>query len=239
MTKIHYNSGFTLLETVLSLALTALLIAILSIMTRQWIADWNLGRSRMSTLSAVALAQERLEKELRSAIPIRAQGVDQSLYFSADENHIAFVREPEPLDGTDHLMLVEYRNDETRGIIRRTAILNIRIPIASAVFGEPVRLLEPPFQMRLSYEYSDNGTQDENAKSRFPDRILVAITRENTRAFPPISISLPVTLDRICSTLPSFSQCKNMLRGNTARGPKDTVTPSTGVTSPSISGAAP
>lgn len=225
MTKHTSRSGFTLLETVLSLALTALLIAIFSVMTRQWIADWNKGRSKISDIAAIALAQERIMSDLEAAIPMRAHDTRRSLYFSIDENHIAFVREPEPIDGTDQLLLVEYRNDMERGIIRRTTVFDGRVPISNATFGEPVSLLESPFQMRLSYSFPEQSAQNGRREGGIPNAITLELKQSDTEIVPPVTIPFPVTIDRFCSTLTSYLQCQSAMRGDDAGGPKETVMP--------------
>lgn len=205
MTHAQRISGFTLLETILALALTALLVAILSIIARQWVMEWDFGRVYVSKVSTVALAEDRLLRDIRSAIPLRNQ--NQTLLFSADENHITFVREPDVTDGTDHLMVIDYRNDDARGVIRRVAILDRQLPLTSSQFGEPVLLLDQNYRLNFSYRYPEHLNMGMNTDPQFPEATLITITHRLTKSFEPFTINMPISIDQTCTTRPFIKAC--------------------------------
>src|SRR5260370_38789768 len=61
------EAGFTLIETLVALALTGLVLSALANITSQWLPNWNRGVDRIQRSESIALALQRIGADLAAA----------------------------------------------------------------------------------------------------------------------------------------------------------------------------
>src|SRR6266404_5126336 len=61
------EAGFTLIETLVALALTGLVLSALANITSQWLPNWNRGMDRIQRSEAIGLALQRIGADLAAA----------------------------------------------------------------------------------------------------------------------------------------------------------------------------
>jgi len=54
--------GFTLIETIVALALMGLVLSALASITAQWLPNWNRGVDRIQRSEAIGIALQRIER---------------------------------------------------------------------------------------------------------------------------------------------------------------------------------
>jgi general secretion pathway protein J len=156
------EGGFTLIETLVALALMGLVLSALANITAQWLPNWNRGLDRMQRSELISIALQRIGDDLAAAeyVPANRQEKQRPL-FEGSELSVTFVRTavgPNAGVGLDIVRLAE--TTDPGGLVTARARAPFRpLPLGSSLseqlhFGEPVLLLRAPY--RLSFAYADD-----------------------------------------------------------------------------------
>lgn len=219
MTVLRGKPGFTLLETILSLALTAIIIGMLATLSRQWLSSWSLGADRMDQMEAIILAENRLASDIAAALPF-SQGPDrQSDFFLVTETELVLISEPRKADATDQLIVVRYQSDPERGVIRSTARYNSKLPLRMQAFTSGIPLLPPQFQISFSYESEDGDVLMAQQSLFLPARIFIKFLSPARNALSDFAISIRSHLPAVCSRVSSIKDCRAQSQGPSAASP--------------------
>ena len=175
--------GFTLIETIVALALTGLVLSALASMTAQWLPNWNRGVERIQRSEVMGLALQRIGADLAAAEYVPANRDSRHPLFDGNELSVIFVRTasgPNAGPGLDVVRLGETTENREFVAVRSRARFT-PLPPASTLseqlhFADPVVLLRAPF--RLSFAYAG------------PDRIWKTIWRDSEKL--PAMIRLTV-----------------------------------------------
>jgi general secretion pathway protein J len=163
--------GFTLIETLVALALTGLVLSALAGITAQWLPNWNRGADRIQRGEAIGIALQRISADLAAAEYVPANRNSRRPLFDGSELSVIFVRTalgPNAGAGLDIVRLGE--TTERRAFVTlRSRARFAPLPAGSSFseqlhFGDPVVLLRSPF--RLSFAYAG------------PDRVWKATWRD-------------------------------------------------------------
>jgi general secretion pathway protein J len=166
------EGGFTLMETLVALALMGLLLSALASITAQWLPNWNRGLDRIQRSELIGIALQRIGDDLAAAQTVPATGGDKPLpLFAGSERSITFVRTsvgPNAGPGLDVVHLGETTDREGLATVRSRTRFHPLPPGASLAdqlhFTEPVVLLRAPY--RLLFAYSG---EDQVWKSSWPE----------------------------------------------------------------------
>lgn len=219
MTDTRTNSGFTLLETILSLALTAIIIGMLATLSRQWLSSWSLGADRMEYIESVTLAENRLAADIANALSFANRPDQQAPLFFGAESELIFISEPRKADATDHLIVIRYTSDPERGVIRSTAPYNSRLPLRAQSFSSGIPLLPAPFRIAFSYASDEGETQAVWSKFFLPARILFTLSTPATKTASTFSISVRTFLPAVCSRTPALRDCRAQIQSSRPSSP--------------------
>src|SRR6202000_1917724 len=86
------ESGFTLIESLVALALMGLVLSALASLTAQWLPNWNRGLDRIQRSEVVGIALQRIADDLAAAQHVPANGDDKGPLFEGSEQSVTFVR---------------------------------------------------------------------------------------------------------------------------------------------------
>src|ERR1700753_3682429 len=89
--RVH-ERGFTLIETLVALALTGLLLSALVNLTGQWLPNWNRGLDRIQRSEMIGITLQRIADDLAAAQYVPASGSDKQPLFAGSEQSVTFVR---------------------------------------------------------------------------------------------------------------------------------------------------
>jgi general secretion pathway protein J len=180
LTKNHAGeAGFTLIETLVALALTGLVLSALANITAQWLPNWNRGMDRIQSSESIGLALQRICADLAAAEYVPANREQRQPLFDGSELSVTFVRTalgPNARPGLDVVRIGEITDQRDLVTVRSRAPFAPLQPAASLSeqlqFGDPVVLMRAPF--RLSFSYAG---RDRIWKSNWhdPDKLPAAI----------------------------------------------------------------
>jgi general secretion pathway protein J len=154
--------GFTLIETIVALALTGLVLSALASITAQWLPSWNRGVDRVQRSEVMGIALQRIGADLAAAEYVPANRDSRRPLFDGTELSVSFVRTalgPNAGPGLDVVRLGEI-NERREFITVRSRTRFTPLPPGSSLseqlhFSEPVVLLRAPFRLSFAYAGQD------------------------------------------------------------------------------------
>jgi general secretion pathway protein J len=174
------EGGFTLIETLVALALTGLVLSALANITAQWLPNWNRGLDRIERSEMIGISLQRLADDLADALPVPASASDMGPFFSGFEQSITFVRTalgPNAGPELDVVYIGETTDKAGLATVRSRTPFRPVPPNASASnqfhFHEPVVLLRAPY--RLSFAYAGEDDEEWQSSWRDPGRLPAKI----------------------------------------------------------------
>jgi general secretion pathway protein J len=154
--------GFTLIETIVALALTGLVLSALASITAQWLPSWNRGVDRVQRSELMGIALQRIGADLAAAEYVPANRESRRPLFDGTELSVIFVRTalgPNAGPGLDVVRLGEI-NERREFITVRSRARFTPLPPGSSLseqlhFSDPVVLLRAPFRLSFAYAGQD------------------------------------------------------------------------------------
>jgi len=154
------QTGFTLIEIILALALTTLLLSLLSSGVYIVAGDWNRNSDHLDKNLDEAVAVLQIDRALQGAFPHSFTNEDtlsRQLFFTGDDERLAFVTSVSP-QRTPGLTAWELYSIDNEGVYLTLAPAFSDNPTDRLESAEPVLIL-PNYTVSFRYLYS---TLDEN-----------------------------------------------------------------------------
>ena len=177
------ESGFTLIETLVALALMGLVLSALANLTAQWLPSWNRGLDRIQRSELIGIALQRIADDLAAAESVPMSGSDKHPFFAGSEQSVTFVRTalgPNAGPALDVVNLGETTDRAGLATVRsRTAFHPL--PAGAAVadqmhFGEPVVLLRAPYRLSFAYAGEDHAWKSNwQGSEKLPAKIRLTV----------------------------------------------------------------
>ena len=175
-------SGFTLLEAMLALALTAAIVLSLAMITAQWLPNWRRGFASLQSADLLNLGLERIVADVSSAEFIAPSGATTQPLFYGQALSVIFVRSALGPDSRPHLEVVrlaETVDDRGFAMVRTRAPFAPQSPGGAATqyaFGDPVVLVRAPFRISFGYSGPDRVWADSwGPADRLPDAVRITV----------------------------------------------------------------
>jgi general secretion pathway protein J len=154
--------GFTLIETIVALALTGLVLSALATITAQWLPSWNRGFSRIQRSETIGTALQRIAADLAAAEYVSANRDTHKPLFEGSELSVTFVRTaygPNAGPGLD-IVRVGETTERSQFVTVRSRARFAPLPVGSSLseqlhFGDPVVLLHAPYRLTFAYAGPD------------------------------------------------------------------------------------
>jgi general secretion pathway protein J len=150
--------GFTLIEAIITLALTGLVLSALANITAQWLPNWNRGLGRVQRSETIGIALQRIGADLAAAEYVPLNRNSRRLLFEGSELSVTFVRTalgPNAGPGLDIVRLGE-TTERREFVTVRSRARFVPLPDGSSLseqlhFSDPVVLLRAPFRLSFAY----------------------------------------------------------------------------------------
>lgn len=190
------ESGFTLLEALIAVALMGFLLATLASVTAQWMPGWKSGFARAQNADLLGLGLDRIVADVAAAEYISPGGEGAPLIFQGTPTSVIFVRSaigPNASVGLEIVRLAE--TDDARGLV----LVRSRAPFvpsatAEAIdtgeveFTNPVVLVRPPFRVSFAFAGHDRIWQETWSDAKqLPTAVRVTVRDALTDEILPVS----------------------------------------------------
>jgi general secretion pathway protein J len=152
------RAGFTLLEALIAMALMGIIMGALAALTAQWLPNWNRGLVRVQRNEQVAIALDRLVRDLSAAAYVAPNRDTKQALFVGTELEVTFVRSalgPNTVPGLEIVRIAEAADSQERALVRTRAPF---VPLATGnplldqiPFANPVVLVRAPLRIMFSY----------------------------------------------------------------------------------------
>ena len=152
----HYKSGFTLVEVILALALTTLLLGLLSSGVFIVAGDWNRNADVLDESLDEALAVLQIERALHGAFPhsyTNTETLSRQLFFSGESDYLGWVSTVSA-QRTPGLTAWELFNVENEGVYLTLVPAFSDDPSLRLQEAKPM-LIFPDYQIEFSYLYEE------------------------------------------------------------------------------------
>jgi general secretion pathway protein J len=213
--------GFTLIETLVALALMGLVLSALANLTAQWLPNWNRGLNRVQRSEMISIALQRLADDLAAAQSVPVSRDDKQLLFIGSEHSITFVRTslgPNAGPGLDVVRLSETTDRDGLATVRSRMTFHPLPPQASLSdqlhFGEPVVLLRAPFHLSFAYAGDDRAWKTSwQDGEKLPAKVRLTVRDTSIAGAPSLST---VAIIHVQSS--AKGDCKPQPNGQQANG---------------------
>jgi general secretion pathway protein J len=164
MKRANSNSlvaGFSLIEAMAALALTAIIILALSSVAGQWLPNWRRGFVNLQRADLLGVGLERVVDDLSAAEYVTPSSDAPAPLFEGDGSSVVFVRSAIGPDAYPHLEIVrlaEIKEDRGLAMVRTRARFAPTAPSAppqAIAFGDSVTLIRAPFHISFAYAGPD------------------------------------------------------------------------------------
>jgi general secretion pathway protein J len=175
-------AGFSLIEAMAALALTAIIIMALSSVAGQWLPNWRRGFLELQRADLLGVGLERLVDDLSAAEYVTRSAGDAAPLFEGDASSVVFVRSAIGPDAYPHLEIVrlaEIKEDRGLAMVRaraRFAPTAPRAPAQAIAFGNPVTLIRAPFRISFAYAGPDRvWLPSWKGREQLPEAVRISV----------------------------------------------------------------
>lgn len=168
-------AGFTLVEALVALALTGVVLAVLTTVTAQWLPNWNRGFARVQRAELVAIAVDRVVGDISAAEFVSTDRKAKGPLFDGGALSITLVRTPVGPNsgpGLEIVRIAETADAQGSVLVRMRAAFAPGVASERAHFTDPVVLLRAPYRLSFSYAGKDGEWKGE---WRHVDRLPAAV----------------------------------------------------------------
>jgi general secretion pathway protein J len=199
-TRRSAEAGFTLIETLVALALTGLVLSALANITSQWLPNWNRGIERVQRSESVSLALQRLSTDIGSAEYVPASGDQRKPLFDGSELSVTFVRTalgPNARPGLDVVQIGETTDRSGLVTVRSRAPFGPLPPGASPSeqiqTADPVVMLRAPYRLTFSYAGPDRVWKGSwRDADRLPAAVMLTVRDAVTERVLSVSTAVSI-----------------------------------------------
>ncbi len=209
------ESGFTLLEALIAIALTGLLLGMLATVTGHWMANWRTGFGRVQNADLLGLGVDRIAADLAAAEYVSLEG-DSRFFFEGTETSVTFVRSaigPNAAPGLEIVRLGEI--DDARGRVLVRSRAPFALVAASAVddgtveFTSPIVLVRPPYRVSFAFAGRDRVWKEIwSDVKQMPSAVRVTVRNDVTGEILPVSTATLVNVNTPAACVSAPAGCE-------------------------------
>jgi general secretion pathway protein J len=228
------EGGFTLIETIVALALMGLVLSALAGITAEWLPNWDRGLGRIQRSEVIGTALQRISADLAAAEYVPANRASRRPLFDGSELSVMFVRTalgPNAGPGLEVVRLGEATDRNGLATVRsRTRFAPL--PPASSLseqlhFSDPVVLLRAPFRLSFAYAGPDRVWQNSwREADKLPTMVRLTVRDAQTQRVLSVSTVTPVHVQAPSDCVQLNRDCDKP--GGQTNTPDDTRAPPPG-----------
>jgi general secretion pathway protein J len=156
------TAGFSLIEAMAAMTLTATIIMALGSVAGQWLPNWARGFVQLQDADLLGAGVERIAADLSNAEFVTRSSSAVAPLFNGAVSSVTFVRSatgPNAYPHLEYVRLAETKDDRGFSLVRTRAPF---APLAAdgseqaVVFKDPVVLVRAPFRISFAYAATDD-----------------------------------------------------------------------------------
>ena len=186
--------GFTLIEALAALAITAALLGGLGALAGQWLPHWRHGFAALQAADLAGLALDRMGEDVASAEYARFDAVQVAPLFRGEPEAVTFVRRAMGPEAAARLEAVRI------GAVATPAGVEVQRAHASFAPGlvgdmrDAVTLLRPPLRVVFAYAGPDGGWRSQwRGEAKLPRAVRLQVQGQSGAVVASSVIVLKVT----------------------------------------------
>jgi general secretion pathway protein J len=183
-----FVAGFSLIEALAAVALTATIVIALSTVAGQWLPNWNRGFAGLQRTDLLGIGLERIAQDVSAAEYVMPSADASGPLFDGEATSVTFVRSAIGPDAYPHLEVVriaESKDDRGQAMIRTRAPFAPRKPGGSAqsfAFEDMVALIRAPLRVSFAYAGPDRvWVASWKGKQRLPEAMRIVVRNATNR----------------------------------------------------------
>jgi general secretion pathway protein J len=197
------ESGFSLLEALVSVALMGMLLAMLATVTGQWMTHWRTGFDRVQAADLIGLGIDRIAADLAAAQYVSLGDDGAQTFFEGTASSVTFVRSaigPNASAGLEIVRLSEDEDARGRVLVRARApfapVTAKAVDTGAVEFTNPIVLVRPPLRVSFAFAGHDRVWKEswEDAK-QLPEAVRVTVRNALTGEILPVSTATLVRVN--------------------------------------------
>lgn len=172
--------GFSMIEALAAVALTATIVMALAAVAGQWLPNWSRGFAGLQRADILAIALERLCDDLTAAEYVTPSSDTPGPLFEGAPSSVTLVRSAIGPNASPRLEVVrfaEIKGDRGLALSRTNAAFAPSAAGAGAfAFGDPAPLVRAPLRVSFAYAGHDRAWVDAwSGKERLPDAVRITV----------------------------------------------------------------
>lgn len=186
--------GFTLLEALAAVAVTAAILSGLAAVAGQWLPHWRHGFTALQNADLIGLGLDRIGEDVSSAEYARLEGGKGPPLFRGADNSVVFARQEIGPGAAARLEIVRIGVAATASGDEVERAHTRFIPGASLTFGDATTLLRPPFHLAFAYAGPDGqwrGVWD--GQPKLPRAVRLTVLGPGGAIVTSTAVALKVT----------------------------------------------
>ena len=188
------DGGFTLLEALAAVAITAAVLSGLATLAGQWLPQWRHGFVALQGADLIGLALDRMVEDIASAEYARLDGAAGAPLFRGEPEAVAFVRQAIGPEAGPRLEVVRIGETETPAGVEIQRAHATFAPAAVGAFRDAATLLRPPFRLLLAYAGPDGQWRARwTGEAKLPRAIRLQIRTQSGALLAATAFVLKVT----------------------------------------------
>jgi len=188
------DAGFTLIEALAALAITAALLGSLGAVAGQWLPHWRHGFQALQNADLVGLALDRICDDIAAAEYARFEPGAGAPLFRGEPDSVAFVRRAIGPNAGPRLEVVRIGARETPA---GAEIARAHASFAPGVVGEmrdSVTLLHAPWRIALAYAGPEGLWRSRwQGEAKLPRLVRLQVQNETGAVVATTAVALKVT----------------------------------------------
>jgi general secretion pathway protein J len=197
------EQGFTLIETLVALALAGLVLSTLATITAQWLPNWNRGFDRIQQAELIGIGMQRIAADLAAAEYVPAGRDRKKPLFEGSALSVSFVRTaigPNVGVGLDVVRIGETTDKGGLVTVRSRAPFEPLPPGISPSeqvhAADPVVLLRAPLRMSFAYAGPDLVFRESwHDMDKLPAAIMLTVRDARSERVLSVSTATTVHVD--------------------------------------------
>jgi general secretion pathway protein J len=188
------DAGFTLLEALAGVAVTAAILLGLGAVAGQWLPNWRHGFLALQSADLIGLSLDRIVEDVASAEYARLDGGQGAPMFRGEPEAVAFVRQAIGPGATPRLEIVRIGATPTQQGVEVERAHAAFTPGAIGAFRDPTTLLRPPFRLAFAYAGPDGRWRPAwSGEAKLPRAVRLTVRAGSDAIVASTAFALKVT----------------------------------------------